>query len=223
MVRRAPAREIVRTKFSLRKCIRPCWRIHLQTVKSCVEELAVLRGEQTAALCYPYLAAGPRFDIWASIEDVLAMPPKARGEVAEARLVAKLMEMGLTVAKPFGDSAKWDLIVEARGKVSRLQLKSTWIKGGNDYYNVTTGPAKGYRSHRLRPYGADEIDFLVAYIAPEETWFVFPVSVVQTTAVNITMRPNSRFAPYRERWDLLFSFNPTRAKPARSRPLQTSS
>src|SRR5437660_9636616 len=56
-------------------------------------------------------------------------------------------------------------------------------------------------------YTADEIDFLAAYIFPEDTWYVFPVVVVENrTALCIT--PSSKRSPfeqYRETWKLMGS------------------
>jgi hypothetical protein len=154
----------------------------------------------------PALISEPRFDISASWEDILALPPKARGELGEARTAAKLMEMGVVVARPIGDSAKWDLIVEAGGpggKISRLQVKSAWVKSRNAY-TIATSPACDFKTGRRRCYGLKEIDFFVGYVAPEETWFIFPVRLIRTKYVEIKTDPDWRFARFRERWDLLF-------------------
>ncbi len=144
------------------------------------------------------LAQHDSLTIWASCEDVMALPPKARGEVAEVRTAAKLMELGVVVAKPFGDSAKWDLIVEAGMKISRLQVKSAWVKTRQGYAIQCGG--------RERQYGPENIDFLVGYVAPEETWYIFPARVIEDIAqLYIKTDPKWKLARYRERWDLLFA------------------
>ncbi len=154
----------------------------------------------------PAIPCPPCVDLYASWEDILALPPKARGELAEARLVTKLMEMGITVAKPLGDSAKWDLIIQAGRKISRLQVKSAWVKSGTGY-QISAGPSYNHKHGCRRCYGLDEIDFLVAYIAPEDTWFVFPVRVVRDNNVFVKTDPGWRLARYRERWELLYRRN----------------
>jgi hypothetical protein len=58
--------------------------------------------------------------------------------------------------------------------------------------------------NRDRPYSADEIDFLVAYIFPEDTWYVFPVAIIENRTV-LCIRPGSKrswLEPYREAWKL---------------------
>jgi len=59
------------------------------------------------------------------------------------------------------------------------------------------------------PYGADEIDALVAYVVPEDAWYVFPVSFF-AVRVSMNLFPASRnkrskFEKYREAWWILRS------------------
>ncbi len=130
-------------------------------------------------------------------------PPKARGELAEALFTAKAMSLGLVVCRPFGDSAKYDFIVEGRGRLSRVQVKSAWVKSGTGY-QISAGPTINYTWGMRRAYRRDEIDFLVAYVAPEDAWFVIPVrAVLKCNYILIRMDPNYRLARYREAWGLL--------------------
>lgn len=59
--------------------------------------------------------------------------------------------------------------------------------------------------HALQAYGEDEIDVLVAYAAPEDAWYVFPVEVVQGLR-SLKLFPGSRprrskYEKYREAWE----------------------
>src|SRR5438552_12970322 len=51
--------------------------------------------------------------------------PKRRGEWVELQFMARAAAHGLTVSKPWGDSARYDFIVEQRGRFRRVQVKST--------------------------------------------------------------------------------------------------
>jgi hypothetical protein len=54
--------------------------------------------------------------------------PKARGEWAEMRFMARAAEHRLCVAKPWGDMAPYDFAVEHNGRFLRVQEKCTrWL------------------------------------------------------------------------------------------------
>jgi len=126
---------------------------------------------------------------------------KLKGEMAESEFLAKAVSLGFGVAKPWGDSGRYDFIVDAGGRLWRVQVKSA-------YHELKDG---GYviRAHGAgsRVYRADEIDLLVAYVAPENAWYVFPIEALQdVTGVKLfpvrRKRP-SKYEKYREAWEVL--------------------
>jgi hypothetical protein len=125
---------------------------------------------------------------------------KRRGELAELAFMRKAAAMGFAVAKPWGESDRYDVVVSIGRVFSRVQIKSAWsIRPTRSYYRVKT--MGGQRSC----YSAAEIDFLVAYIFPHDAWYVFPVELVENRAelcINARSR-KSRFEPYREAWHLM--------------------
>jgi PD-(D/E)XK endonuclease len=135
--------------------------------------------------------------------ETLPHAPKARGELAEARFIAKALSVGLRVARPFGDSSPYDFIVERNHHLYRVQVKSAWRPTQRGAYQFVAGPAP-LRGYGLRPYRPGEIDFLVLYIAPDDTWFIIPAQTLGAKT-HLTFRTDAPgpFAPYREAWDLL--------------------
>ena len=125
---------------------------------------------------------------------------KHRGELAELAFMRKAATLGFAVAKPWGDCDRYDVIVRIGKIFWRVQIKSVWaIAPSRKHYRVkTTGS-------RDSSYSAEEIDFLVAYIFPEDTWYVFPVAEVENRET-LCIWPGSKrscFEPYREAWDLM--------------------
>jgi PD-(D/E)XK endonuclease len=78
--------------------------------------------------------------------------------------------MGFAVAKPWGDSDRYDLVVDVDGRLLKVQVKSA--------HCVSASPGGGYNlrccGHRRKSYTAAEIDVLVGYIATENIWYIFP-------------------------------------------------
>ena len=56
---------------------------------------------------------------------------KARGEWAELRFMTRATELGFRAAKPWGDSAPYDIATEHRGRFRRVQVKCTIFHRGN--------------------------------------------------------------------------------------------
>ena len=120
------------------------------------------------------------------------------GEIAEAALVARVAELGFSVAKPWGDSDPYDFITQSGGKLCRVQVKSAHKRGKDGCYSFRT------HDHGLRAYREDEIDALVAHIVPESAWYVLPVKVVKKMrSVKLypgSRRKRSKYEKYREAW-----------------------
>jgi len=139
--------------------------------------------------------------IWASVESDLDSPwftGKRRGEMAEAAFVAKALSLGFSVAKPWGDSDPFDFIVQAGGRLWRVQVKSAHRMGEDGTYSIRA------HGHDMKAYRADQIDVLVAYVVPEDAWYVFPVEVIQRwrflKLFPASRRKRSKFEKYREWW-----------------------
>jgi len=123
---------------------------------------------------------------------------KRRGEVAEAAFLAKASSLGFGVSKPWGDSERYDFVLDSGRKFWRIQVKST-ERFAESRYRVKTS---GWKD----TYTRDEIDVIVVYIVPEDLWYIVPIEAAVS-------RKGLRFYPhgkskgtlekYREAWDLL--------------------
>lgn len=60
---------------------------------------------------------------------------KQLGEQSQAHIIARLLEVGYTVLTPYGDSSRYDLVIEdAESQFWRVQCKTAWIEGGDNGY-----------------------------------------------------------------------------------------
>jgi hypothetical protein len=125
---------------------------------------------------------------------------KRRGELAELAFLWKAASLGFTVAKPYGDSDRYDFIVDSGERLFRVQVKSA-SRLSQDTYFVTTHRCCNGESI---PYTSEEIDFIAAYIFPEDAWVVIPVEALEGRA-SVHIFPRNRaqhgmYAHYREAW-----------------------
>ncbi len=112
----------------------------------------------------------------------------------------KAASLGFGVAKPWGDCDRYDVLVHTGKIFRRMQVKSVWAKTPRrNYYRIHTTNRIGI------PYTADEIDFLVGYIFPEDLWYIFPAPVMRGLKC-VCLSPGSkrsRYEQYREAWKLI--------------------
>src|ERR1700690_1144624 len=85
---------------------------------------------------------------------------KQRGELAEMMFMVKAAQKGFATAKPYGDSRRYDFIVDTGRRLWRVQVKSSskLCKGA---YHVS---ANRHSSGRTMAYRASEIDLVIAYV-----------------------------------------------------------
>src|SRR5438874_13084633 len=137
--------------------------------------------------------------------------PKLVGERAECAFMHQALERGFAVAKPFGDSLPYDVIVDsspligAPGRLSRVQVRCTRKMQGRKFaVRMVCRSSK----HILN---CDDADLLAVLISsnsvPGDIWYIIPLSAIvpRGSICLFPQHPHSRghFEPYREAWHLL--------------------
>ncbi|MFY9911045.1 MAG: group I intron-associated PD-(D/E)XK endonuclease [Candidatus Sulfotelmatobacter sp.] len=138
--------------------------------------------------------------IASELQHTAKLSKKQLGELAELAFMRKAASMGFAVAKPWGDSDRYDVIIRFEKMFWRVQVKSV----------ITPKPS--LRSYRVKTtrgangaYSSDEIDFLAAYVFPTDCWYIFPAAMIEGRD-SVCVRPEHpkcRLIQYREAWDLM--------------------
>ncbi len=125
---------------------------------------------------------------------------KERGEWAELCFMVRAGANGLKACKPWGDTARFDFVVEHNGHLSRVQVKST-INKRKTHYELHMCDCHG------KAYSHNAFDFLAAYIIPEDMWFIIPAKKVRRkTGIALYPKPcDSKYDSFREAWELLYA------------------
>ncbi len=126
----------------------------------------------------------------------LRMAPKRKGELAELRFWTEATRRGMTVAKPYGDSARYDFIVDCDGKLSRVQVKSSRsFRDGGYEVNIR---------HADQAYRERDFDFLAIYLVPSADWYLIPVRrIAGRQGLRIRESRRGPYAQFKDRWDIL--------------------
>jgi hypothetical protein len=98
---------------------------------------------------------------------------------------------------------RYDFMVEGGNKLWRVQVKtSTCMRDGR--YQLCI---QRITHRRCVAYKKSELDFVVAYLMPENAWYILPISVIAGRRSLLLAPPGFRgknpWAKYREAWHLL--------------------
>jgi hypothetical protein len=127
---------------------------------------------------------------------------KRTGELSEAAFLHKAVSLGFKVTKPWGDSERYDFVVDSGGRLWRVQIKCTAaIRAGG--YHIQ--PIHFVYGKNKVVYTAEDIDVLAAHIVPLDVWYVVPVQAL-AQGRSLRLYPDggcerARFEKYREAWD----------------------
>jgi hypothetical protein len=131
---------------------------------------------------------------------------KEKGELAELAFLHKAASLGFGVARPHGDSERYDFILDSGERFWRVQVKSTsYTEADRNAYIVNV--CHNDRGHKVKAYQPEEVDFIAIYLVPVKVWYIVPVNQLGTLRA-LRLYPSGcqgagRFEPFREAWHLM--------------------
>jgi prevent-host-death family protein len=100
-----------------------------------------------------------------------------KGAVAEAKIAAAAIELGIPVLRPMSEHGRYDLVFEVGSELLRIQCK--WANRKDQVVVIHVGG--NYLSPRgyvRSTYGADEVDAVAAYCADLDACYLLPIELV---------------------------------------------
>lgn len=103
------------------------------------------------------------------------MDTKGIGNIGQAKVLCKFVQLGIPVYLPFGDNERADLIAEFNGKLNRIQVKtSIKAEDGKMIFDLTSSTT--HRSNGVKhKYTNIEIDYFACYNITRDRVFLIPV------------------------------------------------
>ena len=130
---------------------------------------------------------------------------KEIGTLAERGFEFVAGKRRIATAEPHGENLPFDLIAiirQNRYKLYKIQVRCTAYHVGATY--------KVNLLHCRGDYEKGDFDFFVAWIVPEDAWYIIPFNKLPIGQTFISLHPHGKvrggFGPldkYRDRWDLL--------------------
>ncbi len=115
----------------------------------------------------------------------VSVQPKQIGNISEAKILARALELGYEVALPFGENCRYDMILDDRKELTRIQVKTGRLADGVVTFvtcsNNSQGAARGVR----KEYTSEEIDAFAVFCPELEQCFLVPVTIGLTRMASL--------------------------------------
>lgn len=112
------------------------------------------------------------------------------GDISEATITARLLQIGYVVLIPYGGNQRYDLIIEdLDGHLWRIQCKTASINASSTIltFNTSIRNVTG-KNRQLRHYRG-QCDYFAAYNAEIDRVYLVPVSDVGITRAHLRLTP----------------------------------
>ena len=104
------------------------------------------------------------------------MNTSQKGNVAVAKVLARLVELGFTVLQPFGDCERYDLVTETDGKFQRIQVKMGKLKEG-----VIVATLQSRNEYSGTQYYEGEVDQFAIYCPGTDGTYMIDAADVKSS------------------------------------------
>lgn len=149
----------------------------------------------TGATTNPYSITIPFLYAVAADDEPLDLPlprrknTKRTGELGEAAFLHQAAARGYKILRPWGDSERYDFVIDAGAGFRRIQVKCTESLNARGYQVQSTFCDRRRKGKLTR----HDIDFLAAYIIPLDLWYIVPVQAFPASA-SLRFYPGSKDA-----------------------------
>ncbi len=118
------------------------------------------------------------------------MNSKRIGNIGEAKVLAKFVELGIPVYIPFGDNERADLIAEFNGLLNKIQVKTaTGTNNGVIEFHLTSS-TEHRKNGAIHKYSKDEVDYFALYSLERDMVYLVPAPEEPMSVICIRFEPS---------------------------------
>lgn len=131
---------------------------------------------------------------------MLDLSSTQKGAAAEAEIAAAAIRLGLVVLQPLGDGSRYDLAIDTRRRLLRVQCK--WGSRQGDVIVARCITSRHTPSgYRRTTYSANEVDAIAVYSPDTDRCYLLPVHEVEGCAtISLRLGPTRNNQALNVRW-----------------------
>lgn len=134
--------------------------------------------------------------------------PKALGEKSEGAILSALLRAGKVLLKPFGDSQRYDLVIdEGEGKFVRVQCKTARLTKGGSVLQFETCSSSGAKSLNKRGYHG-QVELFAVYSPDLDKVYLVPVGDFGSGGAHLRLLPAKNNQKKRAKFASEYEFIP---------------
>ena len=113
------------------------------------------------------------------------MTTKEQGIIGQAKVLSEFESLGVNVSIPFGDNLPYDLIIDVKGKLYKVQVKtSSQTKDGKTDFGIKKNRINTKESY-ISYYNQNEVDYYALYAILRDKIFLVPFEEAGSSDITI--------------------------------------
>jgi hypothetical protein len=134
------------------------------------------------------------------------LTPSQRGAVAEAEIAARAIRLGLVVLRPLAEGARYDLVIDSRTQLLRVQCK--WAARRGNVLTVCCQTSRHTPGGYVRStYSSHEVDAIGAYAPDTGRCYLIPIGEIDShCSVSLRIAPTGNNQALQVRWARDYEF-----------------
>lgn len=106
------------------------------------------------------------------------MNSKTKGNLGEIKIASEFIKYGCMVSFPFGDNARYDLIVDDGNSLKKVQVKYANSKNANGAWRCMCTSSKNHTTNKKLDKYKDDVDIMAFYLPEIDTCLLFNIDEI---------------------------------------------
>ena len=125
------------------------------------------------------------------------------GDISEARFISDALSKGFIISKPFGNSDKYDFILDSGKILYKVQVKTANFYDDKKRRYVCSAVSGRFGKSKL--YSDKEVDIVAIWVPSTIYWYIIPTKNidVKTLSVYPHYESKAKYEKFKNAWELL--------------------
>lgn len=106
------------------------------------------------------------------------MNSKSKGNLGEIKVASEFIKYGCMVSFPFGDNARYDLVVDINGELKKVQVKYAASKNANGAWRCMCVSSTNHTTNKKLDKYKNDVNIMAFYLSEIDTCIMFNIDEI---------------------------------------------